>query len=223
MPPFEAFGRPRSSNSGVDAFVGDDLRRVLASPDGSGAAGAERGRPIRATLAARYVARVTLHEAIVDVLPRVSDLQHLGPALLRHLQQFPSIANGLSRTEQQALEAVGSGITRLRDVYVSAHHNREEAIFMGDAAFLVHIAALLRSPRPLLSRAVDPLRVADLRPPGLSLDDEVSLTDDGRRVLAGALDRVRTCGINRWLGGVELAGNGPLWRWDAARQAMRRA
>ena len=94
---------------------------------------------------------------------------------------------------------------------------------MGDAAFLVHIAALLHPPRPLLRRAVDPLRLADLRPPGLSLDDEVSLTDDGRRVLAGALDRVRTCGINRWLGGVELAGNGPLWRWDAARQAMRRA
>lgn len=151
--------------------------------------------------------------AIVDVLPRVSDLRHLGPALLRHLQQFPSMTNGLSRTEQQALEAVSTGVTRLRDVYRSSHHERERAIFMGDAAFLAHIDALVHTSRPLLDRG--------FRAPGLSLDDKVVLTDDGRRVLSGDLDRVRACGINRWLGGVELAGNGPVWRWDGERQTMR--
>jgi hypothetical protein len=160
--------------------------------------------------------------AIVDVLPRVGDLRHLGPALLRHLEQFPSMANGLSRTEQQALEVVGSGVTGVGDVYSSSHHRREQAVFMGDAAFLVHIAALVRPPRPLLRRTVDPHHAAD-RPPGLALGDEVTMTDDGRQVLAGELDRVRTCGIARWLGGVELAGNGPVWRWDAERQMMRLA
>ena len=155
--------------------------------------------------------------AIVDVLPRVSDLPHLAPALRRHLEQFPSMTNGLSRTERQALEAVASGITRLHDVYVSSHHNREGAVFMGDAAFLVHVAALLEPPRPLLRRN------DDLRLSRLSLDDAVTLTEDGRVVLTGELDRVATCGISRWLGGVELAGNGPVWRWDATRQTMRLA
>jgi hypothetical protein len=150
---------------------------------------------------------------LVDVLARVGDLRHLGPALGRHLQQFPSMRNGLSRTEQQALEVIGSGVSRLRDVYVRSHHEREEAIFMGDAGFLTHLESLVCTPRPLLrtSRAVQ----------HLSLDDDVALTDDGRRVLDGDLDRVRTCGIDRWLGGVELSGNGPVWRWDGERQTVR--
>ncbi len=155
--------------------------------------------------------------AIVDVLPRVSDLPHLGPALQRHLEQFPATSNGLSRTEQQALEVVSGGVTNVGDVYLKANHAREPAVFMGDAAFLVHLEPLLRASRPLLRRK------ANLRPRNLTLADEVTLTDDGRRVLNGDLDRVRACGINRWLGGVELTGNGPVWRWDHERQTMRLA
>jgi hypothetical protein len=151
--------------------------------------------------------------AVVDVLPRVTVLPHMSAALTRHLQQFPSIENGLSRTEQQALEAVAAGVTRLGDVYARAHHEREEAIFMGDAAFLIHVGALVRPPRPLLRTSRGSA--------GLSLDDEVSVTEDGRRVLAGDIDRVRTCGIDRWLGGVQLSGNGPVWRWDRGRQQVR--
>lgn len=165
--------------------------------------------------------------AIVEAMPRVSAMPRLEPALLRHLEQFPSMSNGLSRTEQQALEAVDAGTHRVADVYRAAHHEREPALFMGDAPFLVHVGALLASSRPLLARA------GALRPGGngpgrgepatLSLDDEVVLTDDGRRVLSGELDRVRTCGIARWLGGVELTGRGPVWRWDRERGTVRLA
>jgi hypothetical protein len=48
----------------------------------------------------------------------------------------------------------------------------------------------------------------------------VSLTDIGRAVLAGNADRVQTCGIDRWLGGVHLHGHGPVWRWDEGRQRV---
>jgi hypothetical protein len=48
----------------------------------------------------------------------------------------------------------------------------------------------------------------------MSLDAELTLTDDGRRVLAGDADRVALCGIDRWLGGVHLTGRGPVWRWN---------
>jgi hypothetical protein len=72
---------------------------------------------------------------IVAALERVSDLPHLAPALGRHLEQYPSRRNGLSRTEQQTLEAVARGVTRLSDVFRAANHEREEAVFMGDLAF----------------------------------------------------------------------------------------
>ncbi len=151
--------------------------------------------------------------AILEVLPRVSVLSHMSAALVRHLQQFPSIDRGLSRTEQQALEVVASGVTRVSDVYRQSHHAREEAIFMGDAPFLVHLGALLRASLPLL-RSTRGAR-------DLALDDEITLTDAGRNVLVGEADRVALCGIDRWLGGVRLSGNGPVWRWDHGRQTLR--
>jgi hypothetical protein len=150
---------------------------------------------------------------IVEVLPRVGELPHLGAALRRHLQQFPSMENGLSRTEQQALEALAGGARLLRDVYVRSHHEREEPIFMGDAVFLAHLAVLRDNPVPLIRTHGF---AAHLR-----LDDEVELTGDGRQVLEGRTDRVRLCGIDRWLGGVQLSGHGPVWRWDSARQTVR--
>lgn len=142
---------------------------------------------------------------IVDVLPRVTVLPHLGPALRRYLEQFPSIANGLSRTEQQTLEAVARGATGLSDVYVAAHQNREEAVFMGDAGFLAHITPLFQSACPLLKRS----------------GNELALTTEGETVLSGDADRVELCGIDRWLGGVYLNGHGPVWRWDRNRPAVR--
>jgi hypothetical protein len=149
--------------------------------------------------------------AIVEVLDRVSVLPHLAPALRRHLQQFPSRENGLSRTEQQTLEALARGLTSVKDVYRAANHEREEAVFMGDLAFFFHIRSLV--PR-LMTSTVSPMR--------LSLDDELALTNEGRQVLGGRLDRVRLCGIDRWLGGVHLSDRTPMWRWDNERQQLHR-
>jgi len=151
---------------------------------------------------------------VAEVLPRVTVLPHLGPALLRHLQQFPSMDTGLSRTEQQTLEVmVTTGVTRVRDVYVKSHHQREDAIFMGDAAFLSHIGALMVPPRPLI-RALSRAR-------RLSLDDDIEPTDDGLLVVARQADRIALSGIDRWLGGVHLLGHGQMWRWDDRRRLLR--
>ena len=140
-------------------------------------------------------------------------LRHLPAALRRHLEQFPSVENGLSRTEQQALEAVAAGVWRAGDVFLRTHVQQEAAFFMGDSTFLMHIGALLRGPRPLLSSPSDGAC--------LTLEHDLALTEDGADVLAGRLDRVRACGIDRWLGGVQLAGTGPVWRWDKERNQIR--
>jgi hypothetical protein len=34
-------------------------------------------------------------------------------------------------------------------------------------------------------------------------------------VLDGEADRVKLCGIDRWLGGVHVHGNGRAWRWSS--------
>jgi hypothetical protein len=174
---------------------------------------------------------------LIDVLPRVTVLPHLGPALTRHLQQFPSIDNGLSRTEQQALEVMATGASKVREIFVKSHIEREAAFFMGDSGFVLHLGALMRTTRPLIrviARAEEALAIASgsqplgARSSGLSsvsldIGDAVEITADGRRVLEGQIDRVTLCGIDRWLGGVHLTGHGPLWRWDSARQILRAA
>jgi hypothetical protein len=158
--------------------------------------------------------------AIVDVMSRVSDLRHLPAALRRHLQQFPSVQNGLSRTEQQTLEAVARGASLVRDLFIQANHRSEEAVFMGDAAFLFHIRGLWRCPAPLIRVAKTASATSSFPPHALSLDNEITLTDDGRRVLAGDADRVALCGIDRWLGGVHCKGRGPVWRWHPLRGTL---
>ncbi len=142
--------------------------------------------------------------AIVDALPRVTALPHLAPALVRHLEQFPAVRNGLSRTEQATLEVVAGGISRARDVFV-ATQKREEAFFMGDAGFFFHISSIQRASCPLLRM----------------YGDVIELTPDGGGVLKGELDRIALCGIDRWLGGVYLSGAGPMWRWDTDRRVLR--
>ncbi|HKP73996.1 MAG TPA: hypothetical protein VJT67_00575 [Longimicrobiaceae bacterium] len=123
-------------------------------------------------------------------------LPFLRAALARHLEQYPSARNGLSRSEQQALEAIDAGARSVRDAFF-AHQQREEPVWLGDWTFSDYLAGLAGGARPLVT-----------------LNGAVELTDDGRAVLAGREDRVRLNGIDRWLGGVHLTG-GQLWRWDA--------
>jgi hypothetical protein len=154
---------------------------------------------------------------VADVLARVTALPHLAPALHRHLEQFPSLDSGLSRTEQQTLEAVAAGARTIRDVFMEAAINRENPFFFGDAGFLFHIAPLARSSRPLLLVEGGSFSSETLA----TLDLEVHLTEAGQRVMRGVLDRVAYSGIDRWLGGVRVQGSGPVWRWDASRDAIR--
>ena len=81
-----------------------------------------------------------------------SALPFLSDALWRHLQQFPSKRNGLSRSEDQALDVIASGVTTLGQVYRASHHDREEATFLGDDTFALYLEGLSTGREPLVLR-----------------------------------------------------------------------
>ncbi|HSU15460.1 DUF1835 domain-containing protein [Longimicrobium sp.] len=140
-----------------------------------------------------------------------SVLPFLGAALTRHLEQFPGTRNGLSRSEQQALEAIAAGAATLRDAYIASHQRREDPIWLGDATFVAYVEDLAAGPSPLVTIGA----AAAPDDPSATLARRVALTDAGRAVLDGREDRIRLNGIDRWLGGVHLHGRDCAWRWDA--------
>ena len=128
-------------------------------------------------------------------------LPFLRSALVRHLQQYPSTFNGLSRTEQAALDLIASGVTAMRQLFDQSQR-AEEAFFLGDAVFLDYMQSVADANTPLVT--ID----------GDGMNATASLTEAGRDVLRGAHDHVRLNGIDRWYGGVHLQGSEAAWRWD---------
>jgi hypothetical protein len=140
-------------------------------------------------------------------------LPFLGDALLRFLAEFPSVANGLSRTEELLLRTLGDGPLNGGALF-EATQAQEPRPFMGDTIFFAVAHRLASARVPLLSVAAAPGR-RDFAA------DAVSITDAGRRVLAGERDHVALNGIDLWRGGVQLAGlDRSPWRWDARRETL---
>jgi len=129
-------------------------------------------------------------------------LPFLAKALRRHLEEFPSTGNGLSRTEHQILRGVAAGSATFDDLF-RAVQRMEERVFMGDLTFSRILRELASGSRPLL-------RLEG----GSPRTQTVALTATGRDVLDGRDDWVRVHGIDRWLGGVHLQGAEAAWRWD---------
>ncbi len=133
-------------------------------------------------------------------------LPYLKGALGRHLEQFPALENGLSRTERQILKIVEHGSKRLEDVFLS-DQDMEERVFMGDLTFRHYVERMAAAPSPLLEL----------------IDGMVRITSTGGKVLRGGADAVALNGIDRWLGGVQLEGAAVEWRWDEKNGRLRRA
>ncbi|MEO7653942.1 MAG: hypothetical protein ABIZ80_26080 [Bryobacteraceae bacterium] len=136
-----------------------------------------------------------------------SALPYLKGALVRHLQQFPSTSTGLSRTAQQILISVSSGLKTFADIF-QADQGMEERVFLGDAVFRMYLDQLSGGAAPLLETA----------------GERITLTPDGYAVLSGEKDAIALNGIDRWLGGVHLCGADADWRWDdSTRRLVRRS
>lgn len=148
-----------------------------------------------------------------------SALPSVAPALLRHGQQFPSLENGLNRTERQILEILAGRPEQMKALYVESHQKREELVFMGDTVFATYVQRLRNSETPLVT-------VETGKGPAANAADEfwkstVRITGAGKAVLDGEEDIIRMNGIDRWLGGVYLTGKEVPWRWDERYKTLR--
>ena len=149
------------------------------------------------------------HPRALDALLRAdtSALPFLAAALARHPEDYPWTRDGLSRTERRVMSLAQAAPI---DVWTTfpLMHDDETAFYIADQSFWQVVTALESATPPLVALDVTS------RVPGRVPAGTIALTDTGRSVLGGHVDRVEQCGIDRWLGGVHLRGTQPVWRWD---------
>jgi hypothetical protein len=140
-------------------------------------------------------------------------LPFLGDALLRMLAEYPSTANGLSWTEELALQSLLDG-PMAADALFGATQAREARPFMGDTTFfdILHRLASARVPLVTIDTAGGG---------GDPRQHIVGISDAGRQVLGRRADHVRLNGVDAWRGGVHLDGSDRSpWRWDRGAETL---
>ncbi|MEO8449031.1 MAG: hypothetical protein ABI647_04530 [Gemmatimonadota bacterium] len=140
----------------------------------------------------------------------LTPLPFLAAALRRYLAEYPSVENGLGRTERMALEAIRDGAGTPAEAFVAVQQ-REENPYQGDAMFYAIVRDLARGSFPLITSSLP--RFASLRDDRLA-GAPISLTSTASEVLSGREDWFRIYGVSKWIGGVHFMGPAPTWRWD---------
>jgi Domain of unknown function (DUF1835) len=144
--------------------------------------------------------------ALPFLMKRVRALPFLAGAIERHLEEFPDVASGLGRSERQVLASIGRGASTSAAV-VAEVHAIDPRYPITDVQLRVQLGTLI----------ANGLIGAAQSQQGLS---ELQITQHGRQALAGAVDVVAANGIDRWRGGVHLAGRGPVWRWESSSRRL---
>ena len=159
------------------------------------------------------------------ILSDLSSLPFLKAALKRHLEEYPSVKNGLNKTQNKILELVSNGITNPGQNFLEFMKS-ETVFFMGDWTHYREISRLCNGRQPLLkcspnekfkSPSEDEIEMSEFKAQALSL------TEFGHEVRRGEKDVVNLIDLNQWFGGVCLHQDKPLWRWDEEKEKLIKA
>ena len=152
----------------------------------------------------------------------LSALPYLGFALWRHLEEFPSVANGLSRSEREALTAIEQGHKTPVAAFLEVA-TKQESIFLGDIIFYSYLERLSGRKNPLLTWASGGAVVSPTAKNSREfVKRELQVTPLGRQVLAGEKNWQQINTESRWLGGVEIGPGAGGWRWDPGERVLVR-
>jgi hypothetical protein len=158
----------------------------------------------------------TTPEAMTDLATARSCLPFLPAALRRLMAELPHVDSGLSLTEERILEGLDVEASTIGFLFKTTSE-REEARFLGDAAFFRRVDVLAFSPTRLVGGvpfSSSRCRGGSENPDyGVFARSKIALTEAGRAALAGRFDHARENRIDRWLGGTHLTPQS-LWRRD---------
>jgi hypothetical protein len=149
-----------------------------------------------------------------------SAMPFLRTAILRHLEEFPSVANGLSRTEAFILGALDNGVNTPGTLFAEFQES-EETPFMGDWSFFAVLDTLASGAAPFISGLVrgaySPYLDEEQRE--IYLTTKLRPTGLGLTIMNGRKDAIGFRRLDRWLGGVHLR-NEHCWRWDSETRRL---
>jgi hypothetical protein len=149
-----------------------------------------------------------------------SALPYLARALTRHLEEFPSTVNGLSRSEREALTAIQAGYATPVSAFLEVA-SKQESIFLGDLVFFSYLERLSGRENALVTmKDGNPVIAPSYSISRDFVESELTLTQLGSEVLAGKKDWQEINTRSRWLGGVEIAARKPGWRWDPVERRL---
>lgn len=143
-------------------------------------------------------------------------LKFLKSAIIRILEEYPSVKNGLSRSAHSALKIINQGKIKPAKLF-SEYQQTEDSIFMGDASFWVILNQLLKAPEPLISLSNANTLNLPAKP-----EDILSITDTGKAVLNGEKNWLDIIDIEKWIGGVKLTQDN-IWLWDKSNQQLKQS
>jgi hypothetical protein len=137
-------------------------------------------------------------------------------ALLRQLERYPSVRNGLSVFEEALLREV-----ELRGTVVRAVGHvlgNDDDFRTGDDELFASLLEFLTCKYPLIEpieKGHNVKSFAEFRRLA------VRRTAVGHDVISGKSDHVTLNGVNRWIGGVHLKGKVVPWRWDSEKHLLK--